>query len=137
VLGLAEGLRFVNLAHLTTPGSPAIGLLWLAASLLCYAAAAALFLAPRWWWAVGAMAVVIAQVVIFTLWSDAKVGTIANALLLVAVLYGWASRGPQSLRAEYERDLLTSWPRPPEELGRSCSWSWGCWSSATRRCSRC
>ena len=38
VLGLAKGLRFVILAHLTTPGSPAIGLLWLAAGLLCCAA---------------------------------------------------------------------------------------------------
>ena len=52
-------------------------------------AAAALFVAPRWWWAVGAVAGVMSQAVILTSWSDAKVGTVANALPLVEVLYGW------------------------------------------------
>lgn len=116
LLGFAEGFGYVDLPQFTEPVSSAIGLLWLAAGLLCCAAAAALFLAPRWWWALGAVAVVMSQVVILTSWSDAKMGTVANALLLVAVLYGWASRGPHSLRAEYQRDLTTSCSRPSEEL---------------------
>ena len=35
-------------------------------------------------------------------WHDARFGTLANLLLLAGVVYGFASRGPTSLRAEYE-----------------------------------
>ena len=38
LLGFAEGVGFVSLPQLTQPVSPAIGLLWLAAGLLCCAA---------------------------------------------------------------------------------------------------
>jgi hypothetical protein len=50
------------------------------------------------------------QVVIVAAWSDAMVGTIANLLLLMALLYGFAARGPLSLRAEYEHHLKHEWP---------------------------
>lgn len=68
-------------------------------------AAATLFFTPRRWWVFGAGAVVISQAVIFSSWGDAKVGTAANVVLLIAVLYGFASRGPLSLRSEFEHDL--------------------------------
>ena len=51
----------------------------------------------------GAVAAVISQVVIVTSWADAKAGTIANVIVVVAVVYGWASQGPRSARAEYRR----------------------------------
>ena len=110
LLGFADAFSFVDLPQLTTQVPPAAGLWWLTAGLLCCAAASALFLTPRWWWVVGAAAVLMSQAAIATAWSDAGVGTAANAVLLVAVLYGFASRGPWSLRAEYERALATCWP---------------------------
>jgi hypothetical protein len=116
LLGFVDGFGYASIEQFSQPILPAIGLLWLTAGLLCWAAAAALFVAPRWWWAVGGAAVLTSQVVIATSWSDAKVGTMANLLLLIAVCYGWASRGPRSLRAEYERDLGARWPQPGEEL---------------------
>jgi hypothetical protein len=65
---------------------------------------------------VGALAVLTSQVAIFTSWTDAAVGTAANLILLVAVLYGFAARGPLSLRAEYERHLGHIWPWISEQL---------------------
>jgi hypothetical protein len=67
--------------------------------LLC---AALVVFAPRWWWVVGALAVLGSQVVITTHWADAKFGTLANLVLLVGVAYGFVSRGPLSLRAQFE-----------------------------------
>jgi hypothetical protein len=115
LLGFAKGFGFADPEQLTEPVTAPLGVLWLAAGLLCCTAAAAMFVAPRWWWTVGAAAVVMSQAVVLTAWSDAKVGTAANALLLIAVLYGFASRGPRSLRAEYERALATSWSRQPAD----------------------
>ncbi len=69
-----------------------------------------------WWWTVGALAVVTSQAVIVTAWSDAMVGTIANLLLLVAVLYGFAAKGPLSLRAAYDRHLAHPRQAPNRQL---------------------
>lgn len=110
LLGFAKAFGYADLPQLTQTVSRPVGVLWLTATLLCLAAAAALFLAPRRWWAVGALAVLVSQSVIVTAWSDAMVGTAANVLLLVAVLYGFACRGPLSLRAEYEHHLDHAWP---------------------------
>jgi hypothetical protein len=110
LLGFAKAFGYADLPQLGQPVSQPVGVLWLTATMLCLAAAAALFLAPRRWWAVGALAVAVSQAVIVTAWSDAMVGTVANVLLLVAVLYGFASRGPLSLRADYERHLQHAWP---------------------------
>jgi hypothetical protein len=110
LFGFAKAFGYGNLPELGESITAPVGVLWLAAASLCLAAAAALFLAPRWWWAVGALAVVTSQAAILTAWPAAMVGTVVNLLLLGAVLYGFAARGPLSLRAEYERHLGHAWP---------------------------
>jgi len=110
LFGFAKAFGYADLPILGQGISEPTGVAWLTAALLCLAAAAMLFLVPRWWWVLGALAVVTSQVVIVTAWSDAMVGTIANLLLLLAVLYGFAARGPLSLRAEYEHHLKHEWP---------------------------
>jgi hypothetical protein len=110
LFGFAKAFGVADLPLLAQSISEPVGVMWLMAAVLCCAAAAALFVTPRWWWIVGALAVVTSQVVIAASWSDAAVGTIANLLLLVAVAYGFAARGPFSLRAEFERDLSKQWP---------------------------
>lgn len=52
----------------------------------------------------------ISQAVVFAAWGDARIGTVAHLVLLLAVAYGFASRGPLSLRAEFEHDLQRGWP---------------------------
>ena len=116
LFGFAKAFGYADLPLLGNTISEPIGLLWLAAALLCLAVAVALFLAPRWWWVVGALAVVTSQVVIVLAWSDAMVGTVANLLLLVAVAYGFAARGPRSLRAEYQHHLAQVWPWADQQL---------------------
>lgn len=110
LLGFATAFGFADLPELGRSLSEPVGTLWLVAAVLCVASAVALFGWPRWWWAIGALAVVTSQIAIGTSWTDAKWGTAANLLLAVAVLYGVASRGPLSLRAEFERHAAAAWP---------------------------
>jgi hypothetical protein len=105
VSGFAKAFQLAELPQLKEPISRWLGVLWLVAGLLVLATATLLPLAPRWWWAVGAAGLILSQALIFSSWGDAKFGTVLNVVLLVAVAYGFAARGPWSLREEYERDV--------------------------------
>ena len=101
--GFAKAFGYAELPQLAEPISEAMGVLWLIAAVLVVAAASLVVPLPRWWWLVGALALVASQCAIASSWGDARVGTIVNVLLLAGVAYGFASRGPFSLRTEYER----------------------------------
>jgi hypothetical protein len=105
LLGFAKAFGFAKLPQLIQPIPRSLGLLWMAAAILLLATTAAIVFWPRWWWLLGGLALIASQGIIASSWSDAKVGTLVNLVLLVGVLYGFASRGPLSLGAEYERHL--------------------------------
>jgi hypothetical protein len=51
-------------------------------------------------------------VAIFTAWHDAKLGLVANVIVLLGVVYAFASQGPVSLAAEYRRDIASIFTNP-------------------------
>ncbi len=112
LMGPAEAFGYAELPQLTQPISRGMGVVWLIAAVLTLAAAAALFVWPRGWWMIGAVALVVSQAVIFTSWSDARAGTLANILLLAGVAYGYFTQGPTSFRAQFERDVKAGLSRP-------------------------
>jgi hypothetical protein len=57
--------------------------------------------------------------VIVTSWDDARTGTVANVLLLAALGYTLASRGPASYRAEYLRRTAAALGGPHPGTGAS------------------
>ncbi|MCW2750327.1 MAG: hypothetical protein JWR83_1437, partial [Aeromicrobium sp.] len=103
LLGAAEGLGWADVSQLTRPISAGMGLAWLATAVLVVATGLLLARSVAWWWLVGAVAVAASQAIVFTSWSDASAGTIANLMLVLAVVYGYASQGPTSYRAEFRR----------------------------------
>jgi hypothetical protein len=114
LMGFAKAFGYAQLEALKLPISKPMGVVWLVAALLVLAAAALIW--SRWFWLVGALALVASQWVIVSSWSDAKFGTVANVIFLVAVVYGFASTGPTSFRAQYDRDvgdLLAGVPENP------------------------
>ncbi|WP_407343131.1 DUF6544 family protein [Pengzhenrongella phosphoraccumulans] len=119
LLGAAKGLGWAEVAALPEPISPAMGVAWLAAAAVVVAAGVLLAARNRRWWVVGTVAVVLSQAVIVTSWDDARTGTVANLLLLVALGYALASRGPASYRAEYQRRAAVALgaPRPATGAG--------------------
>lgn len=106
-MGPAKAFGLAELPQLSQPVSRAAGIGWLLAGVALLATAGALAVASRWWWLLGLVAVGLSQAMIMTAWSDAKVGTAANVIVLAAVLYGFASEGPMSFRAAYARDVGT------------------------------
>ena len=112
LLGAAKAFGWADLPQLAQPISLAAGALWLASSALFLATAIALLLWPRGWWLLGAIAIVLSMCVIVPAWTDARFGAVANAVVLVGVVFGFLARGPLSLRAEYERDIASRGAMP-------------------------
>lgn len=115
LMGFAKAFGYAELPQLTMAISRPVGLAWLAAALLLTASSVAVFLGARGWWMIAGASIVVSQAVIVTSWTDAKFGTLANALALVGVVYGFASQGPTSFRAQFERGVaerLTSTAAP-------------------------
>lgn len=84
------GLSGHTLVPLSASGQRAYGLLWFA-TMLVLLAAAALYAGRHAWWSGTALAgVLLSQCLIVFAWHDARLGTIANALLVISALVGLA-----------------------------------------------
>lgn len=105
LMGPAKAFGWAELPELTTPISPAMGAVWLAAGASVLATAALVATSSRVWWVAALVAVVLSQVVVLSAWNDARWGTVANLLMLAGGIYGLASQGPRSLAAEYRREV--------------------------------
>jgi hypothetical protein len=114
VLGFAKAFGYAELPQLTLPVSREMGVAWLAAGLLVVGSAVTFVASPRSFWIVGGLALIASQAVILSAWSDAKAGTILNVVLLLTVTHGWFNYGPQSFRAQFERDISSGLARPLE-----------------------
>lgn len=101
LMGFAKAFGYAALPQLSIPIARPMGVLWLAATLLLLGAAVALWAAPRSFWAVGAAGLVVSQAAIIASWGDARFGTLANLVVLAAVVYAAFAWGPFGLRAEY------------------------------------
>ena len=111
LLGFVKAFELAELPQLTHPVSPALGIMWLLATLLYLTAAAALFVWPRGWWVIGACAVAVSTIAIGTAWSDARFGTLGNVIAATGVVFGFLAQGPISLRAAYDRDVTRALAR--------------------------
>jgi hypothetical protein len=104
LLGFAKGFGLAEVSQLTVHISRSLALLWLAAGLASLATAALLFVTPERWWIGAAIAVVLSQAAIFTAWSDARFGTVANVIVLVPLALALLDLRGSSLRSTYRRE---------------------------------
>ena len=111
LLGVAKALGVAELPQLTQPISRGWGAAWLLAAAAVLAAAGMLAAGARHFWIVGALALVVSQIVIAASWRDAWAGTIANAILLVVAAHGFLTEGPWSFHARYLRDAGAGFER--------------------------
>ena len=111
MMGFAKAFGYASLPQLTQPISRGMGLAWLAAGGLVVASAVMAAVGSRHLWWMGALALIVSQAVIMSAWRDAWAGTLANAVLLLVVAFGWFTEGPRSFQAQYDRDAATGLAR--------------------------
>ncbi|HLP48237.1 MAG TPA: hypothetical protein VK469_20000 [Candidatus Kapabacteria bacterium] len=86
LMGFAKAFDLSKIDALTQPISKPVGLLWLLACLLFLATLIVFLGHYDSWWIIAALAVIISQTLIIFSWHDAKFGTIANLIILLAVI---------------------------------------------------
>ena len=88
LMGFLKAYGLANFNQLTQFISKPIGMVWLLISFLFVAITVLMLLKREWWPYVGLIAVFLSQALIIVYWKDAKLGTIANLIILMASLVG-------------------------------------------------
>jgi len=87
LMGFAKAFKYADLEQLTQPISKPFGLLWLTSTGLFLLTIPLYLTRIDWWWVVALAAIIVSQIVILFSWQDAKFGTIANVLILIAIAF--------------------------------------------------
>ncbi len=85
-MGFAKAFGYGTITQLTKEISKPAGFFWLLSAFLFIAATVLFLLKKESWLVVGIVAVVISQILIISVWKDARFGTIANIVVLIVAL---------------------------------------------------
>lgn len=135
-MGFAKAFGYGNITQLTKYISKTNGLLWFLVAILFVMATVLFLLKKESWPYLAIIAAVISQILIITVWKDAKFGSIANIIILIVAIAAWASQNFERhfrndakvnlLRTNtFQTDLLTepdiqSLPLPVQKYLRYC-----------------
>ncbi len=87
-MGFAQAFQFGEMAQFTKEISRSFGILWFIVVLLFLATAILVLLKKELWPILGIATVIFSQILIITVWTDARYGTIANVIILGAAIVG-------------------------------------------------
>lgn len=104
-VGFAKAFAIGNTAEFTRELSKPIGLLWLLTGLLFIFSAILLFFKRKGWPSFVMLAVIVSQLLIFTVWSHAKYGTIANIIILISAIIAF---GTERFENRYKKDVIAA-----------------------------
>ncbi len=103
-MGFARTYAIENTAEFAKELSKPIGLIWLLTGLLFIMSAIMLLLKKEGWPVLAILAVIVSQLLILTVWSEAKYGTIANIIILIAAIIAF---GTERFEKTYQKDVLS------------------------------
>lgn len=90
-MGFAKAYGYGTMKQLTLPITKPVGSLWMLTALVFIAATILLLLIKESWIYVAFFAAVLSQILIFTVWKDAKWGTVANLIILFVAFFSFTT----------------------------------------------
>ncbi|MBL7889261.1 MAG: hypothetical protein JNL24_06890 [Bacteroidia bacterium] len=91
VLGFVKAFEITSVNQLSIPISKPLGILWLISTLLFLVAGTLRLFNHSYWWLPLALAIILSQTLIIFSWQDAKFGSIANIILFIVAVIGFAT----------------------------------------------
>lgn len=86
-IGPIQAFELGNFEQISNPISKGMGLVWLVAALIMLLTGILFIAGTSWWWIAALFAIALSQIAIIASWQDAKAGTIANVIILAAVIF--------------------------------------------------
>src|SRR5690606_18781111 len=90
LIGFLKAFEFATLDPLSKNISKTMGLVWLFVSTILFITAF-LYLKKDWWFYIAILAITLSQILIIMFWKDAKFGTLANVIILIACLSAYGN----------------------------------------------
>jgi hypothetical protein len=108
-MGFGKAFNYADMKQLAIPISKQTGILWLLTGFLFIISVVLLLMKKEYWWMVAIPAIIISQIVIMMSWKDARFGTIANLLILIAAILSWgSSHFENTFRKDVKDNLMRS-----------------------------
>jgi hypothetical protein len=105
LVAFAAAFGLVKVPWPYQPSPVSWGLIWLVAAALILASLFALNVWPPWWWAIAVLAVIVSQATVVASWSDAKLATLGNIMLVMGAAHGFFNQGPTSFQASFDEEV--------------------------------
>ncbi|HKR04568.1 MAG TPA: DUF6544 family protein [Bacteroidia bacterium] len=105
LIGFAKAFGYGNITQLSKEISKPVGALWFLTAFLFIMSAVQFFLKKDTWWIVCFPAVLFSQYLIITSWYDSRFGTIANVIILIAMIIGY---GTWSFSNKFKNEVTSS-----------------------------
>jgi len=120
LIGFLKGIRLKDFPQIKSHISGIAGVFWFFAHLIIMATVMLYFSAKPYWWIPGIAGAILSQILIITIWRDAKWGSIMNAILLTGCIIGY---GKMNFDESYEKSILAFYheARIPGEKGLGLS----------------
>ncbi len=115
-MGFAKAFGYGNITQLSKSISKPSGLFWLLTALLFTAAVVLFLMRKESWPIITVIAAVISQVLIITVWKDAKFGTFANIIALLVVIPVFAHNRFTKMAAFESKTILARIPNGNTEI---------------------
>jgi len=90
-MGFAKAFNYVNITQFTKEISETNGLVWLLTAVLFVTAGLLCIFNKNSWVYISFTAVIISQILIVSVWQDAKFGTVINAIIILFIISCWAT----------------------------------------------
>jgi hypothetical protein len=90
-MGFAKAYNYGNITQISKYISKSTGSIWLFTAMLFIVAVVLFFVKKESWAYFAIVAAVISQILIITVWKDAKFGTIINIIVLFVAISSWAT----------------------------------------------
>lgn len=104
-LGFAKAFAIGNMAQFTKEFSKPVGLLWFLTGLLFTVSGLLVLFRKEVWVQPAILAIIVSQVLIFTVWVDTKYGTVANMIILIAAIIAFVS---EHFEKSYKKEVLSA-----------------------------
>ncbi|WP_310556942.1 DUF6544 family protein [Flavobacterium sp.] len=101
-MGFAKAFGYGNITQLAKDIPKSIGVFWLITALLFIVATILFFLKNEYWIYFGIIASILSQILIFTVWKEAKLGSIPNLIIIVVAFLSWTT---YNFEATFRKDV--------------------------------